>query len=791
MSWAAIRAVARAELRHRRASLAVLALIAGLTGGLVVGGATMARRTGTAYDRLEKVTNADDVRGSLLGRDQEETQAIGEELAAVPGVTAARVAQVAVARLEGPEVVYVALMTGPSSPGDPLQPVVIEGRAPHPSAPDEIVVAESLARDFEIALGRRFGLRALTREEFYRFDAGEPLEGLGPRFEAKVVGLVRLPGAELALPSMYASPAMAESVPGAFALGGHLLAQVDGPAAGRAVEEVAAVINARVELPTEASEFQPVEIFRTETAALTAKSTSDVLVVGLTAFTAVAGLAGLIALAQGLARHQGLSRSDELVESAIGLGKGERLAARVMAIAPVAVLGAAGTLVGGVVAGAFEPLGGVRFLEPNPGFHLNLLVVAIGCAAIAFLTVGLAALAALSGNRRLARSAGRPLREAGLVRRLAGLGGRPPAVVGLRMAFERGSGRTAVPVASSITAVILGVAGVASVAVFASSLHRLVTTPMRFGFAGDMEIVDAGPEVVDALVADERLSAVVTGQTATVEVEGERVSGMTQEARKGTLEWELASGRPPATPDEIVLGTRVARRLGLGTGDTVMLTAPGAGARTLAVVGVGVPPTLSTSTAIGRNVALSADGLARFALADPFPTATVSGRPGIDVEELRAELASRYEVTAAGLPQDVRNLDDLGGLPEALALFMGALALVAIGHAVLVASRRRAADVALLRAIGFTPRQAATSLVVMAAATAATGVVIGLPLGIAGGATVWRAVAEGAGVLGDSLVEPARMALVALATVAIALVLAAGPARRAGRRRPAAILRAE
>lgn len=257
------------------------------------------------------------------------------------------------------------------------------------------------------------------------------------------------------------------------------------------------------------------------------------------------------------------------------------------------------------------------------------------------------------------------------------------------------------------------------------------------------------------------------------------------------MAWELVSGRPPATPDEILLGTRVAGRLGKGTGDTVVLTPPAGAERTLAVVGVGVPPTLSTSSALGRNVALSADGMDRFALADPFPSATVTGRPGTDREALRAELAGRYEITAAELPQDVRNLDDLGGLPVALAGFLGALALVAVGHAVVVASRRRAADVAMLRVLGFTPRQAVAALVVMSAATAVTGVVVGVPLGVAAGATVWRAVAEAAGVVGDSLVEPVRLALIAAAMVVTALVLAAGPARRAGCRRPAAVLRAE
>src|SRR5690348_266112 len=71
----------RAELRRRWSLIAVLALLAGLAGGVALAAIAGARRTDTAYDRLVRATDAPDVLvnpdlGSDSGLDARAVEAI-------------------------------------------------------------------------------------------------------------------------------------------------------------------------------------------------------------------------------------------------------------------------------------------------------------------------------------------------------------------------------------------------------------------------------------------------------------------------------------------------------------------------------------------------------------------------------------------------------------------------------------------------------------------------------------------------------------------------------------------
>ena len=76
--------------------------------------------------------------------------------------------------------------------------------------------------------------------------------------------------------------------------------------------------------------------------------------------------------------------------------------------------------------------------------------------------------------------------------------------------------------------------------------------------------------------------------------------------------------------------------------------------------------------------------------------------------------------------------------------------MLALANALVVAVRRRRRDLAVLRSMGFTRRQTAVSVVVMSLAIVAIGVLVGLPVGLAVGATLWRLTASGAFVLSDA-----------------------------------------
>ena len=108
----------------------------------------------------------------------------------------------------------------------------------------------------------------------------------------------------------------------------------------------------------------------------------------------------------------------------------------------------------------------------------------------------------------------------------------------------------------------------------------------------------------------------------------------------------------------------------------------------------------------------------------------------------------------------------------------------------MVTTRRRARDLAVLRALGSTPAQAAAAVLAMAMTTAAVGVALGVPLGWATARLIWGEVARSTGVAADITV-PLTVAVVLVGTLAAAALLAVLPARRVARARPSEVLRSE
>src|SRR5205814_6856067 len=116
---------------------------------------------------------------------------------------------------------------------------------------------------------------------------------------------------------------------------------------------------------------------------------------------------------------------------------------------------------------------------------INLAVLGAGfvlLAAVPLLVVVPAAVRAANragGALGLAEPAG-PVRPSRLGPSL-GLAGSLPGNLGVRMAFEPGHGRTAVPVRSAFVGTTVAVAAVVAAMVFGASFLSLVGTPHRYG----------------------------------------------------------------------------------------------------------------------------------------------------------------------------------------------------------------------------------------------------------------------------------------------------------------------
>ena len=143
------------------------------------------------------------------------------------------------------------------------------------------------------------------------------------------------------------------------------------------------------------------------------------------------------------------------------------------------------------------------------------------------------------------------------------------------------------------------------------------------------------------------------------------------------------------------------------------------------------------------------------------------------------------------LPAEIDRVDQIRGLPVALAVFVAVIALVAVGLALVSSLRRRRRELAVLKTLGFSRRQVRATVAWQASTVAVVGLVVGIPLGLLVGSYVWHQVATELGVATDR--SWPVLAIVALAVGALIAVnlIAAVPARRAARTRPAVVLRSE
>jgi cell division protein FtsX len=194
------------------------------------------------------------------------------------------------------------------------------------------------------------------------------------------------------------------------------------------------------------------------------------------------------------------------------------------------------------------------------------------------------------------------------------------------------------------------------------------------------------------------------------------------------------------------------------------------------------------------GVMLSRHGLARLGFsmkpedgASGYRQTLITFNDGVDARAASRTLKIRSEndrtVTFPRPPGEVAKLAQVRGLPRLLALLLGALAVVALLHALVQTVQRRRVELGVLRAIGFTRRQVASTIGWQAAALALVGALIGLPTGIAVGRWLWTGVAQGLGVasrpdvaLGLLLVVPVALAVAALVGAALGTIAARTPA---------------
>ena len=394
--------------------------------------------------------------------------------------------------------------------------------------------------------------------------------------------------------------------------------------------------------------------------------------------------------------------------------------------------------------------------------------------------------------------------------------GSVPGSIGVRMAFEPGHGRTAVPVRSALAGTIVAVTSVVAALVFGASLIHLVSTPRLYGQRWQQELDLGfggvpGPLLSGILARQPGLASYAIGNYGDITVQGAIVPAIGVSPLRGRNFLSLLAGRPPARPDEIALGAQTLRTLHRRIGQRIAVQVNGV-TRPMRITGTAVFAAFSRgsfeSTDLGSGAALSAPVLSQPERETGCPRprtcysfALLRYRPGTDLRAAAAQLIRLS--TRAGCPpgscvvvndqrpDDIRNFSRVRDTPLMLG---GVLALLAVGtlaHVLVTAVRRRRRDLAMLKTLGLVRRQVLSVVEWQALSLAGVALLIGVPLGLLAGRWAWALFASSAGLAPAASIPVALVLLIIPVTVALAALIAAWPGRAAARVRPATVLRAE
>lgn len=780
---------ARADLRRRWMSVLLLALLVGIAGGAVLMAVAGARRTGSSLDRFVAQSQPGD---SFVFTDLDELDV--KPVERLPQVAAVAVLDPIAAEVAGSVYVPVAASVDGRYGRVMDRPRLLAGRHAPRDAVDEVAVSESTAKLLGVGVGSRLTLHTYTPEQVPLLTGQHDPAGAGPTIRLHVVGIERFPAD---VGRAFRQSAFLLLPPGFLRVYGDQIGRFQ-PLAFRARLE-----NGRADLAgfiravqriygRDHVEFDPVSF---ESAGV--QDQLDVLSTGLLAFAAVAALAGLVAIGQSLARRMLVGAAEHPALRALGMSRREQVAAL---LGPAVVVAGAGSFVAlaiAVAASPLMPIGAARRAEPDLGFAVDGLVLAMGIVVLAALVAALAVTAAWRLTRRGvgAGEAGGQPRPSVAARELARAGVGPVAVTGVRMALEPGRGRTSVPVRAALIGTAVGVAGVVATLIFGASLDRLVDTPSRYGWDWDVLVNTRLP--AETVRRDPAVAGVTEARYTRLEIGGHPVNAVGVHRIEGSVLPTVLRGRAPRGAGEVALGRRTLDDLDLEIGDRAHATgSEGRGA--LLVVGEAVFASVDDRPVLAEGAVLTEAGLSRFRVNDAqgsggFSVYLVRFAPGADQRAARRRLtrASGDAVGGVKLPPEVDHLTQVDRLPFVLAGFLALLAVLALTHALVTSVRRRRRDLAILGALGFVRRQVEAAVASQAATVALVGLAVGVPLGVVAGRLAWGRVAGGLGVATDPAVPVLALALTIPAAVVLACLVAVLPARAAARTRPAVVLRAE
>jgi hypothetical protein len=785
----------------------LLALLVALVSGLVLAGVAAGRRTATAFPRYEAAHGYD----AFVYSERPMPK-----LATLPDVTSAIPSPA-----PGGGIVHCAC-TRPIDESEfslfelapkelPHVVKLVAGRMPDQADPDQVLASYTLQRDNGVHVGTIMHLRLYAASQRAAALSDAAVAPAGARVALRVVGIEV---AEQEFPStnstgydIYTTRAFDQTFDSNTVLFYTYLVRLRHGSAGLPG------------LESQARSLGALGFQELDTQAGSVTSSIHPLAVGWWILAGLAGLVGMIVVAQALARQATVESDTFAALSVLGVSRRHLTMEGMARTLAVGVVGVIGGVVLAYLLSPFTPVGEARLADPTPGFSFDALILLLGASAAVVVVLALGLWPAIRAARiRRTEESDRVTRSSRTVALLTGAGASPSALIGVRHALERGRGRSAVPVGSALLGSILAVTALCATVVFGASLTHLTTTPALYGQPFDVwfGINNTGSEaqagqMLSSIQHQRSVTDVTAGISGDVTIDGRTVNALGGQPVRGSLLLTTTVGHLPRAADEVSLGTTTLRQTGSHVGSLVRVTIPqpqgGSHTSMYRVVGTtSFPPDFGTG-GLGTGAVFSIAGLSGAScpsgpaqqacflrtVFDDDGAFLVRTEPGSAGRAAVSRLARAYpdEVNLPMTPTNLVNFGEAVNFPLILGLVLILFGVATLLHVLVVSVTRRQREVGLLKALGFVRRQVAFTLSWQTTTVAVIGIVVGIPAGIAIGRLVWRVFADNLGVVSVPVVAGWLLTIVALGTLVVANLLAIGPALVAARTRPAALLRSE
>lgn len=494
---------------------------------------------------------------------------------------------------------------------------------------------------------------------------------------------------------------------------------------------------------------------------------------------ALFGIAGLIAAALAIANAVGgrvLTQTRDIATlKSLGYTRGQIFGLLMAEHGALGLLGiATGLLCGRLVAAL--ALDGMPVLPLSP---IPLLAIAAGTAATVFVAV---ALPAWRGGRTPpipSVPASPPGGRLSRLARLAFLVRLPPALVlGTRDAFTRRA-----PALLSIVGLAVPMMMITIGLGCWATLDDFLRHPERVGQAAALTVLPDKLPAEDAARlagADPEVAAVYPGSEVSA-LEPEQTRSVLARALGTSADpypFSVVEGRMFAARGEAVAGQGLLDLMGVKIGDRVRMTVGGT-PLIVHIVGRVVEPDQD-----GEVLSLGMDSLAAKDAVPPQFYSLVL-RPGADPAAVRARLlaASGEALEVQRVVNPAERLSVIRGVIVALIVVLALLGLANLLTAAALGLRDHALDLAVLKAMGLTPRQVAATLVTGTGLLVVLGVIAGTLAGVSvvGELIDLQGRTSGVGAGIGRAPAPLTLAVAVATAIGAALLVTLIPARRAAR----------